>query len=245
MNLNMKSSRRRLVSSKLNVQLHPDKDKSSKYTDKAHSLLASPRDSDILKEEDSIDVFLKLFTNGTREYRESTLISIIRACDPYDMQFLKACIPRFHRNFLTLLDKEIVYRILQYIHPKFFITIAEVCRDWNQLMVAEDTWYALYKSIGLESLASVVFIKNGTAKENARRFYSYGNWAHGIFTSREFQAHSLGILCMDYDGKFIVTGSSDRNCKMFNINGICLRTYTGHDDAVSAVKFDSEKIVSG
>jgi WD40 repeat protein len=195
--------------------------------------------------DDPAEHFLQIFQRTDILSRQKTLLRIIKACDPYDMKFLNFNITRFHRNFLKLLDKKIVYRILKFLHPQNFATISNVCQSWNQLMSDEKTWFALYKSIGLESLASVFYIKNGTAKENSKRFYSYGNWANGIFTSRQFQAHSLGILCMAYDGKLIATGSSDRTLKIFTLGGQCIRTYIGHEEAVSSIQFDDDIVVSG
>jgi WD40 repeat protein len=124
------------------------------------------------------------------------------------------------------------------------VTISTVCKSWRELMMSKDTWFALYTSIGLRSMAPVFYIPDGTAYQNSKRFFSYGNWAHGIFTYREFQAHPLGILCMWFDGKYLATGSSDRTCRVFQIkNSQCIRSFEGHEEAVQAIQFDDEKVI--
>lgn len=189
--------------------------------------------------------FLDRFVNSTPEYRHLMLLDILKECDPFDMKFLNQHMPRLHRDFLNIPNDRVVMRILEFISPHDLITIAQVCRSWRSLMFRRETWYSLYESIGLKSMAHVFYIK-GTARDNARRFYSYGNWAHGIFYARQFQAHTSGILCMAFDGKYVATGSTDRTSKVFLLKtGQCLRTFEGHDDAIHAIQFDEEKLVTG
>jgi hypothetical protein len=191
-------------------------------------------------------LYFELFSKSTRDEKISILCEILYECGPKELEFLNERIPRLHRNFLSKLDKKIVYRILQYLPPSCYVTVAGVCRDWNELICARDTWYNLYGSIGLGSMAPVFYIPNGSPKQNSYRFTAYGNWANGIFSGSEFQAHSLGILCLNFDGKYVVTGSSDRSCKVFLLKTAeCLRTFRGHDDGINAVEFDDIKVVTG
>uniref|UniRef100_A0AC34RRA5 Small-subunit processome Utp12 domain-containing protein n=1 Tax=Panagrolaimus sp. JU765 TaxID=591449 RepID=A0AC34RRA5_9BILA len=53
--------------------------------------------------------------------------------------------------------------------------------------------------------------------------------------------HSLPVMCVDTDveSKMLVTGSSDKGCKIWSLDfGDCRRSLYGHTDAVTAVKFN-------
>jgi len=53
--------------------------------------------------------------------------------------------------------------------------------------------------------------------------------------------HSLPVMCVDTDieSKLLVTGSSDKGCKIWGLDfGDCRRSLYGHTDAVTAVKFN-------
>ncbi|KAJ3272333.1 hypothetical protein HDV01_005767 [Terramyces sp. JEL0728] len=190
--------------------------------------------------------FIKQFPRCSWKLRRKWLLSILYECDPTDMDYLNDRIPRLHRDFIKLLSSKIVYRILEFVNPKDLAILSQVSRTWNSILTSKDLWFALYESIGLKSMAPVFYIDGGNARDNARRFYSYGNWANGKFSSRKFVAHELGILCMYFDSKCIATGSSDKTCKMFNIkNGVCLRTFSGHTESILSVQFDDDKIITG
>ncbi|KAJ3312458.1 hypothetical protein HDV04_003058 [Boothiomyces sp. JEL0838] len=190
--------------------------------------------------------FIKQFPHCDWKVRRKWLLAILYECDPTDMAYLNERIPRLHRDFIKLLSSKIVYRILEYVNPRDLASLSQVSRTWNSILTSKDLWFALYESIGLKSMAPVFYIEGGNARDNARRFYSYGNWANGKFSSRSFAAHELGILCMYFDSKYIATGSSDKTCKLFNIRtGNCLRTFSGHTESILAVQFDDEKVITG
>lgn len=159
---------------------------------------------------------------------------------------LNTTIPRFHRDFLSLCNLKIVYRILEYVSPTDLITGSSVSKKWYQIMKSQELWYSLYDFIGLASMAKVFFMPNGSVASNANLFSSIYNWAHGIFSYRFFQAHYLGVLSMSFDGKTVATASSDMSAKVFSIkNGALLRTLTGHDGPIHSIQHDSEKVITG
>ena len=52
--------------------------------------------------------------------------------------------------------------------------------------------------------------------------------------------HSQPVLCLDisYDNRLIITGSSDRNIKIWGLDfGDCHRSLFAHDDTITAVQF--------
>ncbi|KAI8646541.1 WD40-repeat-containing domain protein [Parasitella parasitica] len=58
--------------------------------------------------------------------------------------------------------------------------------------------------------------------------------------------HNSGIYCLQFDSNLLVTGSRDRNLKMWNIRtGQLLRTLEGHTASVLCLQFDHRYIISG
>ena len=159
---------------------------------------------------------------------------------------LNETIPRFHRDFLSLLDLKTIYKILEYVSPSDLITGSTVSKRWYQIMKSQELWFALYDSIGLASMAKDFFVTDGRVVSNANLFSSIYNWAHGIFSYRCFQAHYLGVLSMSFDGKTVATASSDMSAKVFNVRtGVLQRVLKGHDGPIHAIQHDSEKVATG
>ncbi|KAJ3120608.1 hypothetical protein HK098_004454 [Nowakowskiella sp. JEL0407] len=83
-------------------------------------------------------------------------------------------------------------------------------------------------------------------KANAKKLHWVRSWVSGNFRKVIYRAHGLGILDLAFDGKVVVTASSDKTCKVFDVrNGKLLRTLIGHDDSVLCVQIDKTKIVTG
>jgi WD40 repeat protein len=61
-------------------------------------------------------------------------------------------------------------------------------------------------------------------------------------------SHSRGIACVEYDGQYIISGSSDQSIRVWNaITGECIHTLEEHTDLVRTLQLDGEskRIVSG
>lgn len=61
-------------------------------------------------------------------------------------------------------------------------------------------------------------------------------------------SHSRGIACVEYDGQYIISGSSDQSIRVWCADtGKCLHTLEGHTDLVRTLQLDSksQRIVSG
>ncbi|KAL7327078.1 hypothetical protein PS15p_209323 [Mucor circinelloides] len=58
--------------------------------------------------------------------------------------------------------------------------------------------------------------------------------------------HNSGIYCLQFDNNLLVTGSRDRNIKMWNIKtGQLLHTLEGHTGSVLCLQFDHRYLISG
>ncbi|OAC99954.1 hypothetical protein MUCCIDRAFT_147969, partial [Mucor lusitanicus CBS 277.49] len=58
--------------------------------------------------------------------------------------------------------------------------------------------------------------------------------------------HNSGIYCLQFDNNLLVTGSRDRNLKMWNIKtGQLIHTLEGHTGSVLCLQFDHRYLISG
>ena len=156
---------------------------------------------------------LKRFPNLSRTSRQNLVIDLIRLCDPLDMQYLSKKIPKLHRDFIALLPKAIVHRILGFMHPRDFCNAVQVSTSWAKTTVDIELWQKLYAKLGLVAMSDAYYLPHMPMLVNAKRLYSLGNWAKGVFTLKRFKAHPLGILCVAFDGRYIAV----RFCVNFGV----------------------------
>ncbi|KAG0045476.1 hypothetical protein BGZ83_009330 [Gryganskiella cystojenkinii] len=72
------------------------------------------------------------------------------------------------------------------------------------------------------------------------------NWRKRNYRLKTFRGHSDGVMCLQFDDSFLITGGYDNTIKVWNIETAeCLRTLTGHALCVRALHFDDAKLISG
>ncbi|KAF9139015.1 hypothetical protein BG015_002191 [Linnemannia schmuckeri] len=72
------------------------------------------------------------------------------------------------------------------------------------------------------------------------------NWRKRNYRLKAFRGHTDGVMCLQFDDSFLITGSYDNTAKVWNIEtGECLRTLTGHALCVRALHFDEAKLITG
>ncbi|KAF9106340.1 hypothetical protein BGX29_009757 [Mortierella sp. GBA35] len=72
------------------------------------------------------------------------------------------------------------------------------------------------------------------------------NWRKRNYKVKQFRGHTDGVMCLQFDDSFLITGSYDNSVKVWNIEtGECLRTLTGHALCVRALHFDEAKLITG
>ncbi|KAF8950371.1 hypothetical protein CPC16_004817 [Podila verticillata] len=72
------------------------------------------------------------------------------------------------------------------------------------------------------------------------------NWRKRNYRLKEFKGHQDGVMCLQFDDSYLITGSYDNTAKVWNIEtGECLRTLTGHALCIRALRFDEAKLITG
>jgi hypothetical protein len=203
----------RRSASKSNEQSRSSKLRNS-TTSHPHPSILSRQPSDILDsslnfvENDSalLRKILTRFSHFLRNDRQSLIIQLMKQCDPMDMAFLNKKIPKLHRDFIKLCPSHIVNRIMGYIHPKDFCNVVQVSTVWSKASTDVKLWQMLYARLGLKDMADTYYLPHQPMLVNAQRLYSLGNWEKGVFVLKKFKAHPIGILCLCFNGKWVVVG---------------------------------------
>lgn len=78
------------------------------------------------------------------------------------------------------------------------------------------------------------------------RFQIGYNWKHGRCSKKTFRGHSNGITCLQFNDRYLVTGSYDATVKVWDIeSGEVVRTLRGHQTGIRSLCFEGSVLVSG
>ncbi|EDK43212.1 protein MET30 [Lodderomyces elongisporus NRRL YB-4239] len=80
----------------------------------------------------------------------------------------------------------------------------------------------------------------------SERFKLEKNWRKGVYSMKSFVGHTDGVTCLQFNRKYLMTGSYDTTIKIWKIEtGECVKTLTGHTKGVRSLVFDNQKLITG
>lgn len=80
----------------------------------------------------------------------------------------------------------------------------------------------------------------------SERYKLEKNWRKGICSVKTFEGHADGVTCLQFNQKYLMTGSYDATVKIWKVDtGECIRTLTGHKKGIRSLAFDSQKLITG
>lgn len=80
----------------------------------------------------------------------------------------------------------------------------------------------------------------------SERFKLEKNWRKGVYKMKSFIGHKDGITCLQFNRKYLMTGSYDSTIKIWKVEtGECVKTLTGHTKGVRSLVFDNQKLITG
>ncbi|KAK6465531.1 ubiquitin ligase complex component [Scheffersomyces coipomensis] len=80
----------------------------------------------------------------------------------------------------------------------------------------------------------------------SERYKLEKNWRNGTYTIKRFLGHTDGVTCLQFNRKYLMTGSYDTTIKIWKIDtGECLKTLEGHTKGVRSLVFDNQKLITG
>lgn len=161
------------------------------------------------------------------------------------------------QDIITWLPTNQATRILSYLDPVSLRHASQVCKVWNRLSEEQSLWRrfccqpkwrlckaAEHKQVISHMLHGSILWK----KVFAERYRLRNNWLKGRCTVRTFEGHSQGISCVQFDDTRIVSGSSDKTIKVWNIRTNAqwsVQTLVGHSGTVRCLHLEGNRLVSG
>lgn len=83
---------------------------------------------------EGLEEWLRTFQQWSVEERKYALDEIIESCEPTVVRHIMGTIePRFQRDFISLLPRELALYVLSFLEPKDLLRAAQTCKCWQTL----------------------------------------------------------------------------------------------------------------
>ncbi|PIK50413.1 putative F-box/WD repeat-containing protein 7 [Apostichopus japonicus] len=211
-----------------------------------------------------MELVMSWFHEFSDQQKNSMMKTLLEQCDLPQMHMLSVTMePILHKHcphncqdLLSWLPKRLSHLILSYLDPVSLCRCSLVSRSWYEMANEPALWktFCLHPrwrlSKGEEQkqiinhMSSYVYWKQVFAE----RFRLCRNWLGGLCTVRTFEGHTQGISCVQFDDTRIVSGSSDKTIKVWNIrtnSPWSVQTLTGHSGTVRCLHLEGNMLVSG
>ncbi|KAI7905198.1 WD40-repeat-containing domain protein [Cokeromyces recurvatus] len=137
-----------------------------------------------------------------------------------------------HRETVS---QTIVERPLYLLHKRYHHDEAPIYHYDEQKDIRFINWKRLYRNR---------FIIDQRWKEGKSKLRQFPNSDNGL--QQQVLNHNSGIYCLQFNTKILVTGSRDKNIKIWNIKtGQLLHKLKGHEGSVLCLQFNEYYLISG
>ncbi|XP_067682984.1 F-box/WD repeat-containing protein 7-like [Haliotis asinina] len=206
------------------------------------------------------------FADFSDEQKNIVLKSLLSGCDLPQIHLLsvkmeanlhRGCPPNC-QDIITWLPSYLAAKIMSYLDPVSLCRSSQVCKVWQQLADDPSFWrrfccqpkWRLSKAAEHKQVISHMSVEGSIQWKNvfAERFRLRNNWLRGRCTVRTFEGHTQGISCVQFDDTRIVSGSSDKTVKVWNIRTNApwsVQTLVGHSGTVRCLHLEGSRLVSG
>lgn len=206
------------------------------------------------------------FAEFSDEQKNLVLREFLTECDVPQIHLLSLELePRLHHGCppnccdrFSWLPYNVSLQVLSFLDPVSLCRASSVCRSWHQLLLDQSLWRRLCSLTKWKLARSVEqkqFIQHmmpdGSIhwkKVFSERFRLRNNWLRGKCNVRTFEGHTQGISCVQFDDTRIVSGSSDKTIKVWNIrtnSPWSVQTLVGHSGTVRCLFLEGNRLVSG
>ncbi|XP_059152218.1 beta-TrCP-like [Physella acuta] len=161
-------------------------------------------------------------------------------------------------DIITWLPSSLATKVISYLDPVSLCRSAQVCKVWRQIAEDQSLWrrfccqtkWRLSKAAEHKQVISHMSPEGSIQWKNvfAERFRLRNNWLKGRCTVRTFEGHLQGISCVQFDDSRIVSGSSDKTIKVWNMRTNApwsVQTLMGHHGTVRCLHLEGNRLVSG
>lgn len=213
-----------------------------------------------------LDTVKEWFTTFNDDQKNATLKALLGLCGQSQNHLLSVLLqPVLHehcpdncQDWLSSLPSDLLMIIFSYLDPVSLLRCAQVCRAWRdathdsylwQRLCAQPRWRvsAATESKQLELLR----LCDGTVDWRAvfcQRYRLRRNWLRGSCHVRTFHGHTQAVFCVQFDDTRIVSGSSDKTIKVWNMrtnSPWSVMTLVGHSGTVRCLHLSGNRLVSG
>ncbi|XP_064604674.1 F-box/WD repeat-containing protein 7-like [Liolophura sinensis] len=231
------------------------------------------QDSVFLKEgispymfKDRFGAIVKWFSEFDDEQKNIVLKRLLMDCSLPQFHLLsvkmeanlhRGCPPNC-QDIITWLPDNLATKVFSYLDPVSLCQASQVCLDWKKLGGELSLWrrFCFQPKWRLSKAAEHKQVISHMSPEGsiqwklvfAERFRLRNNWLKGRCTVRTFEGHTQGISCVQFDDTRIVSGSSDKTIKVWNIRTNApwsVQTLVGHSGTVRCLHLEGNRLVSG
>lgn len=211
-----------------------------------------------------MEVVLNWFHDFSDQQKNSMIKKLLEQCDLPQMHMLSVTMePILHKHcphncqdLLSWLPKRLSNLILSYLDPVSLCRCSLVSKSWFEMANEPTLWkqfclhptWRLSKEEEQKQLINHMTSYVHWKQVFAERYRLCRNWLRGLCTVRTFEGHTQGISCVQFDDTRIVSGSSDKTIKVWNIrtnSPWSVQTLTGHSGTVRCLHLEGNMLVSG
>ncbi|EDO39072.1 predicted protein, partial [Nematostella vectensis] len=210
--------------------------------------------------------FLKWFAEFNDEQKNILIRKILDKCELPQMHLLSVLMePILHKtcpsncqDMLAWLPHNVTSVIMSYLDPVSLCRCSLVNRLWHDLANMPALWQRLCSNdewkvsrVGEKQQFQRHTLPSGIIqwkKMFAERFLLRKNWLNGRCDVRTFEGHTQGISCVQFDDTRIVSGSSDKTIKVWDLSRedtSAVLTLAGHSGTVRCLNLNGNRLVSG
>lgn len=217
-----------------------------------------------------------IFSAAPTLQRQLILQGLLSQCCFPQLSFISQEVSSLIKLDFMTLPVEISLKILCYLDCRSLCNAAQVSRKWKLLADDNRVWHYMCEQhidrkcpncgwglplMHMKRAREIVDkVENSASGDEpitkkrkrpwksvySERFKLEKNWRKGIFKILEFNGHKDGVTCLQFNNKYLMTGSYDTTIKIWKIDtGECIRTLTGHTKGVRSLVFDSTKLITG
>ncbi|KAH9500582.1 hypothetical protein Btru_076975 [Bulinus truncatus] len=208
----------------------------------------------------------KWFSECNDGQKNIVLKGLLNMCEPPQLHLLsvhmskelhQGC-PSNCEDIITWLPQNLATKVISYLDPVSLCRAAQVCKVWRHLAEDQSLWrrfccqtkWRLSKAAEHKQVISHMSPEGSIQWKNvfAERFRLRNNWLKGRCTVRTFEGHLQGISCVQFDDSRIVSGSSDKTIKVWNMRTNApwsVQTLMGHHGTVRCLHLEGNRLVSG
>ncbi|XP_053396949.1 uncharacterized protein LOC128556312 [Mercenaria mercenaria] len=177
--------------------------------------------------------------------RNEFLHKFMLKLDPRQHYFVSSFLAaRQHKDFISLLPKDISLKILHYLSVQDLLRCCMVCKTWNALANNNDLWKYKCETVKMEVPVSDQPEWKKLYKDNK---YLRVNWNSAKCKITDFKGHSDSVICVIFDHLHLASGSLDKTIRVWNLKtGKCQHVLKGHVKGVWCLNFFTHNLlVSG